>query len=91
MLEAVAAPREADEDEGVDVNRHLGLALETLPMRCRRLLELRYRQDCDPQDAAIQLGYRPSGAYKIFERCLAALTRGLVATGFAKGRACEEA
>ena len=43
-----------------------------------------------PQDAAVQLGYRPSGAYKIFERCLAALIRGLVATGFMKEQSCEE-
>ena len=42
------------------------------------------------QEAVAQLGYRPSGAYKIFERCLAALTRGLAATGFVKESACEE-
>ena len=90
MLEALAAPRDPAQDEASEVNHRLGRALETIPPRCRRLLELRYQQDCDPQDAAVQLGYRPSGAYKIFERCLAALTRGLVATGFMKERTCEE-
>jgi RNA polymerase sigma factor (sigma-70 family) len=91
ILEQVAAPAGASAAaEETDVNRQLGRALRTIPVRCRRLLELRYGRDCDPQDAAVQLGYRPSGAYKIFERCLAALTRGLVATGFIKEDACEE-
>jgi RNA polymerase sigma factor (sigma-70 family) len=90
MLETVAAPRAASAAERGEVNRQLGRALKTIPPRCRRLLELRYVRDCDPQEAAVQLGYRPSGAYKIFERCLAALTRGLVATGFIEEEACEE-
>ena len=91
VLDALAAsssgPALAEHD---DVNVHLGRALDSIPPRCRQLLKLRYGQDCDPQEAAAQLGYRPSGAYKIFERCLAALTRGLVATGFVKESACEE-
>jgi RNA polymerase sigma factor (sigma-70 family) len=73
-----------------DVQRDLDRALDGIPTRCRQLLKLRYGQDCNPQEAAAQLGYRPSGAYKIFERCLAALTRGLVATGFMKEQSCEE-
>jgi RNA polymerase sigma factor (sigma-70 family) len=90
MLEALAAPAPHDPSETEDVNRHLGRALDSLPQRCRQLLRLRYGQDCDPREAAAQLGYRPSGAYKIFERCLEALTRGLVATGFMKERSCGE-
>ena len=90
MLDAVAAGSYGrDLAENDNVNVHLGRALDTIPPRCRQLLELRYNQDCDPQEAAVQLGYRPSGAYKIFERCLAALTRGLVATGFVKEPARE--
>ena len=90
MLDSLAATRDRDAVDDGEMNHHLGRALETIPVRCRRLLELRYAQDCDPQEAAAQLGYRPSGAYKIFERCLAALTKGLVATGFMKEKACEE-
>lgn len=90
ILETLASPRASSAAERGDVNRQLGRALKTIPARCRRLLELRYGRDCDPQEAAVQLGYRPSGAYKIFERCLAALTRGLVATGFIEEEVCEE-
>ena len=86
LLAPAANPTAAAED----VQRDLDRALESIPTRCRRLLELRYGQDCNPQEAAARLGYRPSGANKIFERCLAALTRGLVATGFMKEHPCEE-
>lgn len=88
ILEALAAPQSPHQD-GDDLNRDLDRALETIPDRCRRLLELRYHQDCDPQEAAERLGYRSSGIYKILERCLAALTKGLVATGFLEERVCE--
>jgi RNA polymerase sigma factor (sigma-70 family) len=91
ILEALAAPAMTDQSENDDgVQGDLGRALDSIPARCRELLRLRYGQDCNPQEAAAQLGYRPSGAYKIFERCLAALTRGLVATGYMRERACEE-
>ena len=88
MLAALADPGGAGCEDEIEVSQLLGRALDGIPPRCRRLLELRYREDCNPQDAAARLGYRPSGAYKIFERCLAALTKGLVATGFIKERAC---
>jgi RNA polymerase sigma factor (sigma-70 family) len=91
LLEAIAAaPAAQSPNENDFVHAYLDRALDTIPPRCRRLLKLRYGQDCDPQEAAAQLGYRPSGAYKIIERCLAALTRCLVATGFVRGSACED-
>ena len=90
ILEALATPTPPHQSETDDVQRDLGRALDGIPPRCRQLLKLRYGQDCNPQEAAARLGYRPSGAYKIFERCLAALTRGLVATGFVRERSCEE-
>jgi DNA-directed RNA polymerase specialized sigma24 family protein len=90
ILEALSVPSRPEQSERGDVRRDLGRALESIPTRCRQLLQLRYGQDCNPQEAAVACGYRPSGAYKIFERCLAALTRGLVATGFMKEPACEE-
>ena len=85
ILEALAkpeAPRQGDSDLARDLER----ALCGIPPRCRKLLELRYRQDRDPKEAAVELGYRSSGIYKILERCLAALTQGLVATGFIEKR-----
>ncbi len=90
ILDALPSPVRPDQSEQGDMQRDLGRALDAIPPRCRQLLKLRYGQDCNPQEAAAALGYRPSGAYKIFERCLAALTRGLVATGFMKERTCEE-
>jgi RNA polymerase sigma factor (sigma-70 family) len=90
ILEALSQAARAEQSEREDVQRDLGRALDSIPPRCRQLLALRYGQDCDPRVAAESLGYRRSGAYKIFERCLAALTRGLVATGFMKEPACEE-
>jgi RNA polymerase sigma-70 factor (ECF subfamily) len=89
MLDALAAPSSSEEGGRADFTRLLGRALDSIPPRCRQLLELRYGRDCGPREAAAQLGYRASGAYKIFERCLAALTRGLVATGLAKERCGE--
>jgi RNA polymerase sigma-70 factor (ECF subfamily) len=89
ILEALVTPSPPEQSERGDVQRDLDRALDSLPPRCRQLLKLRYGQDCNPREAAAQLGYRPSGAYKIFERCLTALTRGLVATGFIKERACD--
>jgi RNA polymerase sigma factor (sigma-70 family) len=87
VLEAMATRSPGQEDE--DVSRDLGRALDRIPARCRRLLELRYREGRDPREAATQLGYQPSGVYKIMSRCLAALTRGLVATGFLTERVDE--
>jgi RNA polymerase sigma factor (sigma-70 family) len=83
ILEALSEPTRPEGEKG-DVQRDLVRALDGIPARCRKLLRLRYGQDCDPRVAAASLGYRPSSAYKIFDRCLAALTRGLVATGFMK-------
>lgn len=88
ILEALASPEAPDQD-GDDLGRDLERALCSIPSRCRRLLDLRYLQDCDPQDAATRLGYRKSGIYKILDRCLAALSRGLVATGFMEDPSCE--
>jgi RNA polymerase sigma factor (sigma-70 family) len=50
---------------------------------CRSLLTVRYALDCDAAETASRLGYKPSGIYKVIERCLAALTAHLAACGFA--------
>jgi RNA polymerase sigma factor (sigma-70 family) len=52
--------------------------LQRLPVRCRRLLDLRYARGYDPPEVARQLGYRESSIGKVTARCLAALTRELL-------------
>lgn len=81
VLECIAEPMPPAQ-EGTDLVRDLTNVLERLPERCRSLLALRYRQGYEPPELAERLGYSPSSISKITTRCLAALTRHLVATGF---------
>lgn len=81
ILEGVAEPRRPSQENG-DLSRDLEKVVARLPDRCRSLLQLRYRLGCEPPEAARRLGYSPSGIYKIMDRCLAALTRHLIACGF---------
>jgi RNA polymerase sigma factor (sigma-70 family) len=83
VLECMAEPM-APAQERSDLQRDLASVLETLPERCRSLLSLRYRQGYEPPELAEQLGYSKSSISKITTRCLAALTRQLVATGLCK-------
>jgi len=80
VLELMAEPGTPDQEE-TDLRRDLTHAIEQLPERCRSLLALRYRQGYEPPELAERLGYSPSSINKVTTRCLAALTRHLVATG----------
>lgn len=84
VLEFMAEPLEPAQ-ESADLQRDLINALERLPERCRSLLSLRYRQGYDPPELAQRLGYSPASISKITTRCLAALTRNLLALGKKKG------
>jgi len=84
LLENVAATRESPQ-EALDLQRDMRSLLTQLPVRCRNLLTLRYQEGCDAPEAARRLGYKASGIYKVTERCLAALTRRLVACGIVEG------
>jgi len=86
VLEFMAEPLEPAQ-ESADLQRDLINALERLPERCRSLLSLRYRQGYDPPELAQRLGYSPASISKITTRCLAALTRNLLALGKKKGGA----
>ncbi|MFL6193126.1 MAG: RNA polymerase sigma factor [Thermoanaerobaculia bacterium] len=86
VLELMATPLEPAQ-EGSDIRRDLESALGKLPERCRSLLSLRYRQGYDPPELAERLGYSPASISKITTRCLAALTRQLVASGRCKRKA----
>jgi DNA-directed RNA polymerase specialized sigma24 family protein len=52
-------------------------------VRCRSLLQLRFRLGYEPPEVAERLGYRASSIGKITTRCLAALSRELFAAGLA--------
>lgn len=80
LLENVATSGESTQ-EANDLRRDLRSILTQLPARCRNLLTLRYQEGCDAPEAARRLGYKTSGIYKVTERCLAALTRRMVACG----------
>jgi DNA-directed RNA polymerase specialized sigma24 family protein len=70
----------------VQVRRELAHDLQRvivrLPARCQSLLKLRYGLGYGPTEVAIKMGYQPSSIRKVTNRCLAALTRELVAIGF---------
>lgn len=85
VLEYVARPQAPDQ-EGEDLRRDLTTAIEQLPERCRSLLALRYRHGYNPAEMAVFLGYSQGSISKMTNRCLAALTRRLVATGILRGQ-----
>lgn len=88
LLESVAQAEDSPQERG-DLLRDLNTALAKIPSRCRSLLWLKYRQGYEPPEAAQQLGYKASGIYKVTERCLAALTRSMVACGMAE-EGCDD-
>jgi RNA polymerase sigma factor (sigma-70 family) len=81
----MAEPKAPDQEE-TDLRRDLNHAIEQLPERCRSLLALRYGHGYEAPELAERMGYSPSSINKITTRCLAALTRHLVASGIL----CEE-
>ena len=85
ILEAVAGSgRPAQENS--DLSMDLSAAISGLSAKCRSLLQLRYNLGCTPLEAAERMGYRASSIYKVMERCLAALTTRLVASGLVRER-----
>lgn len=85
ILEQVAADGTSIDDR-TQLRHDLDSALRRLSSRCRSLLTLRYRHDCDFPEAARRMGYRASGIYKITQRCLAALTVEMVSCGLVEER-----
>ena len=84
LLQSLAEP-EGPPQERSDLRRDVNGVLKTLPSRCQSLLRLRYRLDYQPAEAADEMGYSRSGIYKVLDRCLAAFTRRMVATGVVGG------
>lgn len=80
MLEWLSEPVSPSQ-ERADFVSDLDNLLDRLPSRCRSLLRLRYRMGLEPAEIAKQLGYQASSIGKITTRCLAALSRELLAAG----------
>ncbi len=86
ILEVLSEPV-APSQERTDFLFDLESLLDRLPGRCRELLRLRFHFGYEPVEAARRLGYQMSSMGKITNRCLAALTRELLAAGL--GREAE--
>lgn len=80
ILEWLSRPI-APAQERSDLLCDLENLIDRLPVRCRSLLRLRFRLGYEPMEVADKLGYQPSSIGKITNRCLAALSRELLASG----------
>lgn len=89
ILETLAAPGRPAQEQ-VELATDLNTLVRDLSPRCQSILRLRYGLGCDPAETAQQLGYRNSSIYKITERCLAGLTRKLVAAGYLKRNSADK-
>lgn len=82
ILELVAQPAGPSPQDGAGLRHDLERVLSALPERCQEVLRLRYGLGYGPSEVAEAMGYRPSSIRKVTNRCLARLTRQLVAIGF---------
>lgn len=80
ILEWLSEPV-APSQERTDLLYDLENLIGRLPSRCRSLLQLRFQMGYEPPEVAKRLGYRASSIGKITTRCLAALSRELLAAG----------
>lgn len=80
ILEWLSEPVAPDQ-ERADLLSDLENLIERLPPRCRSLLKLRFRLGYEPPEVAEKMGYRASSIGKITTRCLAALSREMMAAG----------
>jgi len=79
-LSPPVAPAQEQADLRCDLERLIG----RLRPRCRSLLDLRFRQGYEPPEVAERLGYSASSIGKVTMRCLAALSRELLAAGLGR-------
>ncbi len=80
VLEWLSEPV-APSQERTDLLCDLENLLDRLPERCRSLLKLRFRMGYESMEVARRLGYQASSIGKLTTRCLAALSRELLAAG----------
>jgi RNA polymerase sigma factor (sigma-70 family) len=70
--------------EQVDLARDLTGAVARLPARCRSILRMRYGLECEGPEIARELGYRPDTVRQVTLRCLSALCRQLMTSGYSR-------
>lgn len=80
LLEWLSEPVAPDQ-ETANLRSDLESLLGRLPSRCRSLLQLRFWMGFEPSEVARRTGYRLSSIGKITNRCIAALSRELLAAG----------
>lgn len=80
ILEWLSEPI-APSQEKADLLCDLESLINQLPPRCRSILRLRFKLGYEPPEVARMLGYRESSIGKVTTRCLAALSRELLASG----------
>ncbi|HEY3568986.1 MAG TPA: sigma-70 family RNA polymerase sigma factor [Thermoanaerobaculia bacterium] len=80
LLELLSTPL-APSQERTDLLFDLESLIGRLPQRCQMVLRLRFRLGYEPTEVAQMLGYRESSIGKITTRCIAALSRELLASG----------
>lgn len=84
VLELVAEPQTPGQSTAA-LRHDLERLLARLPERCRNVLVLRYQMGYRSREVADLLGYQPTSIRKVTSRCVAALTRELIAGGFEAG------
>lgn len=80
FLELLSQPPESPQ-ERADLLLDLQNLIEKLSPRCQSLLRLRFRLGYEAPEVARKMGYRESSIGKITTRCLAALSRVMLAAG----------
>lgn len=83
ILELMAQPGKSRQDQRA-LNHDLRRAVARLPERCQKIVALRYGLGYGPSEVAEKLGYQSSSIRKITNRCLAALSKQLLVSGFIK-------
>jgi RNA polymerase sigma-70 factor (ECF subfamily) len=78
----ILAEAEAPPQELATLRCDLDSLIANLPDRCKSVLRLRYGLGCSTAETAERMGYCKSSIRKVTNRCLAALTRQLLAVGF---------
>jgi RNA polymerase sigma factor (sigma-70 family) len=81
LLEGLAGAASPAQDRD-DLMRDVSGAVSRLPGRCRSILRLRYGLDCAGPEIAERLGYRADTVRQVTLRCLSALSRQLLSTGY---------
>ncbi len=76
------APPQRPAQEHREIERDLAAVVSRLPERYRSVIRLRYGLGYDPPEVARRLGYQASSIGKVTTRCLAALNRELVDSGY---------